>query len=88
MGVECPGFNLEEVGGQVGNLDMGGLRKPEVRNLGLLRICPVWLVLVEEMLALERRVPSACVGEGIVVFRVRGLTFYQVRIIGESVWRA
>lgn len=59
MGVECPGFSLEEVGGQVGNLDMGGLRELEARSLGLLRICPVWLVLVEEMLALERRVPSA-----------------------------
>lgn len=51
----------------------------------MLRICLVWLVLVEEMLVLEGRVPSA---EEIVVPRVCSLTFYQVRIIGESVARS
>jgi len=79
---------LEKVGGQVGNLDMGGLRKLEVRSLGCSgyawfgwcwwRRCWRWR---DEYLRLV-------LGEEIVVPRVCSLTFYQVRIIGESVARS
>jgi hypothetical protein len=57
----------EEAGGQVGNLDMAGLREMEVGD-GLLKVMFDLVGAGEEMLELERRVPSALLGEGVVGF--------------------
>lgn len=65
MGVECP--SLEEAGGQVGNLDMAGLREMEVGDR-LLKVKSGLAGADGEMLKLERRVPSALLGEGVVGF--------------------